>query len=230
MLNPYDIVGVSFWCATMVMLLTTLFLLVERQTVSVHWRLPITLSSLVIFLSFIHYYEMRGIWLVHQNVAMSFRYLEWMISFPLQLLALYFVLQVGSQKDCCLVTKFVAAPIVMLSLGYMLEAGLLSGWWVLLAITSLWGFLLYILWLGRGNRAMLSMVNLSGRSAYRCLRWIITVGWLAYPLAYYLGSTEILDIEWLNIILNKLDCVNKVGFVLIIWYAAYKDSGLLNTG
>jgi bacteriorhodopsin len=151
-----------------------------------------------------------------------------MLSFPLQLLALYFVLQVGSRKDCCLVAKLVGVPIAMLSLGYMMDANILTGWWVLVAIASLWGFILYILWLGRGNRAMLSMVNLSGRSAYRCLRWIVTVGWLAYPLSYYLGSTQTLDIEWVNIMLNELDCVNKLGFVIIIWYAAYKDSGLLN--
>lgn len=229
MLNPYDIVGVSFWCMTIVTLLTTVFLLLERQTVSVHWRLPITLSSLVMLLSFIHYYEMRELWLVHQNVAMSFRYLEWLISFPLQLLVLYFLLQVGSRRDCCLLTKFVTVPVVMLSLGYLQEVGLLTGWWVLVVIASLWVFLLHILWLGRGNRAMLSMINLAGRAAYRYLRWVITIGWLVYPVAYYLGSTQTLNIEWVNIMLNELDCLNKVGFVLIVWYAAYKDSGLLNT-
>ena len=38
-LNPYDIVGVSFWLATAAMMATTVFLFVERQTVAINWRL-----------------------------------------------------------------------------------------------------------------------------------------------------------------------------------------------
>lgn len=229
MLNPYDIMGVSFWLMSLVMLLMTVFLFIERQTVAINWRLSISLSTVVMLLTTIHYWDMKNIWLDQQNVAMSYRYLEWMLALPLQALVLYSILQMGTRKDCVLVLKMFLLPTLVLTLGFLAEVNLIAGIWVYILMAALWLCFLHLLWMGDAARAKLAMVNLSGRMAYRVLRWFITVGWLVYPLAYFASNGRYIDPELVNILLNELDCINKIGYSLVVWYAAYKDSGLLHT-
>lgn len=228
MLNPYDVVGVSFWVATVYMAITTVFLLVERQSVAVQWRLPMTITFLMMLLSSVYYCHMKMIWVCQQGMALPFRYLEWMFALPLQMLALYFTLQVGSRRDLGLLAQLVIIPSVMLWLGFFMELDVISGWWGLVPMTLGWGYILYLLWAGKASKVRLAMVNLCGRSAYQWLVWIITVGWLVYPVSYYLGTFRVLDMETMNLLLNIGDTFNKVLWSLVIWHAAYKDSGLLH--
>ena len=52
LLQPGDLVGISFWVISMAMLAATVFFFVERNSVKASWRTSVTLMGLV--LSLIH--------------------------------------------------------------------------------------------------------------------------------------------------------------------------------
>ena len=75
----------------------------------------------------------------------------------------------------------------------------------------------------------------AGQFGFKCLKWIVTVGWAIYPIGYLYGldETTILGItisntaysvEAINIIYNLADLVNKTAFGVAIWIAAVKDT------
>ena len=57
-------------------------------------------------------------------------------------------------------------------------------------------------------------------TAFGTLRMIVTVGWVIYPLGYIFGYTGAVDVNFLNIIYNLADFVNKIAFGLVVWTAA----------
>ena len=67
--------------------------------------------------------------------------------------------------------------------------------------------------------------NAASQMAFKTIRLIVTVGWLIYPIGYFLGYLGSgVDNGTLNIIYNIADLVNKTAFGLAIWYAAVQDS------
>ena len=58
------------------------------------------------------------------------------------------------------------------------------------------------------------MNNKSINFIYDTLKWIITIGWAIYPIGYLLNTTD------MNLTYNIGDFVNKILYVLIIWYGA----------
>ncbi|DAC26683.1 MAG TPA: biphenyl 2,3-dioxygenase, partial [Candidatus Poseidoniales archaeon] len=46
-LDTTDMVGVSFWLATAMMLASTVFFILERQNVSAKWKTSMTVAALV---------------------------------------------------------------------------------------------------------------------------------------------------------------------------------------
>ena len=49
---------------------------------------------------------------------------------------------------------------------------------------------------------------------YDTLKWIITIGWIIYPLGYLLNTTN------MNLVYNLGDFINKILYALIIWYGS----------
>jgi len=57
------------------------------------------------------------------------------------------------------------------------------------------------------------------------MKWILTVGWVIYPVGYYLGYLGGgVDANSLNLVYNLADFVNKILFGLVIFVAASRDS------
>jgi|AntRauTorckE5430_2_1112549.scaffolds.fasta_scaffold00019_16 hypothetical protein len=228
MINPYDVVGVSFWFIAIINLLTALLIFVDKQSLSVHWRLPLSILGVVMFFSGCHYYSMQQIWISQQNIALAYRYLEWVVVLPFQLVVSYLVLRVDGRFCFCLFRKLYSVSFMVLMLGYLIELELLLNYWTLV-MAVLWGFVLYTLWFGPAERAKSAVINLSALQAFTRLRLIVTFGWLVYPLMYCFEAMNVLDPSMINLCLNGMDLINKLLFSLIIIYASYKDSGLLHT-
>lgn len=228
-LNPYDIVGVSFWILFMVSVLMTVFLFAERQTVSVYWKLPLTVSSLLMLLTAVHYCSMKQLWIEQQNVVFIYRYVEWLIALPLLSAIYYFVLTVGRRHNCWLFKKLFFPPVMVLIVGYLSELEFLS---MQVAVAFMMGiglFAMYTLWFGAIAKAKRNLVNLASREACCALRLIMSAGWLLYPFVAVLEAYQHLGAFETNIAFNAVDLGVRSLFVIIVWYAAYKDSGLLHT-
>ena len=86
-----DYVGISFWIATAIMLASTVFFFVERQDVSGKWRTSLTVAGLVTGIAFWHYLYMRGMWSDMGASPTVFRYIDWLITVPLQIIEFYLI-------------------------------------------------------------------------------------------------------------------------------------------
>ena len=91
-LRDTDMVGVSFWLATAMMLASTVFFIMERQNVAPKWRTSMTVAALVTGIAWYHYTYMREHWIATGESPLVMRYIDWLITVPLQVSEFYLIL------------------------------------------------------------------------------------------------------------------------------------------
>ena len=87
-----DFVGISFWLISMGMLAATAFFFMEQANVSTQWRKSVNVAGLVTGIAFIHYMYMRAVWVETGDTPTVYRYIDWLITVPLQLIEFYLIL------------------------------------------------------------------------------------------------------------------------------------------
>ena len=92
MLEVNDFVGISFWLVSMGMIATTVFFFAERNTVAASWRPSLTVAGLVTGVAFVHYMYMRDVWVTTGDTPTVYRYIDWLITVPLQMVEFYLIL------------------------------------------------------------------------------------------------------------------------------------------
>ena len=121
-----DFVQISFWIATAAMLASTVFFFLERYDVAPKWRTSVTVAGLVTGVAFWHYLYMRGVWIDTGNSPTELRYVDWLITVPLQILEFYLILLAVTKVKISLFWKLLVSSLVMLVFGYLGEAGYLN--------------------------------------------------------------------------------------------------------
>ena len=91
-LETSDFVGISFWVISMAMLAATAFFFLEVGSVATGWRTSIIVAGLVTGIAFIHYMYMREVWINTGASPTVFRYIDWLITVPLQMIEFYLIL------------------------------------------------------------------------------------------------------------------------------------------
>ena len=218
-----DFVGISFWLATAIMLASTVFFLVERDRVAGKWKTSLTVAALVTGVAFWHYLYMRGVWVTslqagEGNSPTVYRYIDWLITVPLQIVEFYLILAAVTNVSSSLFWKLLIASLVMLIGGYVGEAGYLAQMPAFIIGMIGWAVIIYLIFFGEAAQVNASSGNAAGQMAFNAIRMIVLVGWAIYPIGYWL------DAEGLNIVYNLADLVNKTAFGLVIWAAAVSDS------
>ena len=220
-----DYVGISFWIATAIMLASTVFFFVERQDVSGKWRTSLTVAGLVTGIAFWHYLYMRGMWSDMGASPTVFRYIDWLITVPLQIIEFYLIVAAVTAVSAGIFWRLLIASIVMLVGGYLGETGLWAPSVGFAVGMIAWIYIIYEIFLGETAAANASSGNAASQSAFNTIKWIVTVGWAIYPLGYALGYfAGGVNNEALNIVYNLADLINKTAFGLAIWAAAKADS------
>ena len=220
-----DYVGISFWIATDIMLASTVFFFVERQDVSGKWRTSLTVAGLVTGIAFWHYLYMRGMWSDMGASPTVFRYIDWLITVPLQIIEFYLIVAAVTAVSAGIFWRLLIASIVMLVGGYLGETGLWAPSVGFAVGMIAWIYIIYEIFLGETAAANASSGNAASQSAFNTIKWIVTVGWAIYPVGYALGYfAGGVNNEALNIIYNLADLINKTAFGLAIWAAAKSDS------
>ena len=92
LLKPDDFVGISFWIISMGMLAATAFFFMEAGNVASGWRTSVIVAGLVTGIAFIHYMYMREVWIIEQDSPTVYRYIDWLITVPLQMVEFYLIL------------------------------------------------------------------------------------------------------------------------------------------
>jgi len=220
-----DYVGISFWIATAIMLASTVFFFIERQDVSGKWRTSLTVAGLVTGIAFWHYLYMRGMWSDMGASPTVFRYIDWLITVPLQIIEFYLIVAAVTVVSAGIFWRLLIASIVMLVGGYLGETGLWAPSVGFAVGMIAWIYIIYEIFLGETAAANASSGNSASQSAFNTIKWIVTVGWAIYPVGYALGYfAGGVNNEALNIVYNLADLINKTAFGLAIWAAAKSDS------
>ena len=118
-----DWVGISFWIATAMMLAFTVFFLVERQNVPDKWKTSMTVAALVTGVAWYHYTYMREVWAMGDGSPLVYRYIDWLITVPLQVVEFYLILAAIGVGTFVMFRNLMAASIVMLVAGFFGESG-----------------------------------------------------------------------------------------------------------
>ena len=221
-LQTNDYVGISFWLATAIMLASTVFFLVERSDVDRKWRTSLTVAALVTGMAFWHYLYMRAGWIATGESPTVFRYIDWLITVPLQIVEFYLILAAVTVVRPVLFWKLLIASLVMLVGGYLGEAGLMASMPAFVIGMIGWAAVIYLIFAGDAAKASVASGNVASQTAFNAMRMIVLVGWAIYPIGYLVGDAGSADS--LNIIYNLADLINKTAFGLVIWAAAVQDT------
>ena len=216
-----DFVGMTFWLISMGTLAATVFFFMERGTVAVGWKTPVTVAGLVTGIAFIHYLYMRGVWIQTGDAPTLYRYMEWLITMPLQTILFYLILTAVRKVSSGMFWRLLIGTLTMVIGGYLGEAGYINSMLGFVIWVAGWIYVLYEIFSGEAGRAAHKSGNKPFATAFSTLRMIITVGWSIYPLGYIFGYvTGGVDANSLNVVYNLADFINKIAFGLVIWAAA----------
>ena len=222
-----DVVGISFWIATAVMAAGALFFWMERSTVKASWQTSLTVACLVCFVAFWHYMYMRDVWVATGESPTVYRYIDWLITVPMQIVEFYLILAACTAVSLGVFWKLLVGSLVMLLGGYFGETGMLSPMVGFVVGMAGWVFIIYYIFVGEAAQIKDSAGNENLVMAFDGIKWIVTVGWAIYPIGYFMGYLGGgVDSAGLNTLYNLADLVNKFLFGLVIWYAAMRDSGV----
>ena len=212
-----------------------IFFWTERSNVKD--KLPLTLSGLIVLIAAVHYYYMRGEFEA-LAAASSFdrfvaitpiRYIDWILTTPLMVFKFVYVLKADRNWGL----KLMALDFAMVLTGLFgelrlaeMELGSVDGmrvvWGTLSGIFYFW--LVYELWNKRPEGVELAPVMTfqaiegdEATKAYVTLLRFVLIGWGIYPIGYliptyFAGADAAAVFDWVNIIYNIGDFVNKIGF------------------
>ena len=221
-----DFIGISFWVISMGTLAATVFFFMERSSLVAVWRTPVTVAGLVTGIAFVHYMYIRGVWVQTGDTPTVYRYIEWLITMPLQMILFYLILSALRRVSNGMFWRLLIGTLVMVIGGYFGEAGHINPMLGLVTWMAGWVFILYEVFSGEAGKTVAKIGNKPVVTAFSTLRMIVTLGWSIYPLGYIFSYlTGGVDVNSLNAIYNFADFVNKIAFGLVIWTAAVSSGG-----
>jgi bacteriorhodopsin len=225
LIQPADVASFSFLLLAVVAAMATVLLLLGGGWVSPRWKLPVALAGLVALVAGLHYAFASVVWLGTQRMPPGYRYVDWMVTVPLQVIALYFFIRTVAPAPIGLFWRLLVAAVLMVLARYMGEAGLLYPTLGFLIGLLLWLYILGELYFGRLSEVSTQSASEPVRLGFFWLRLIATIGWALYPLCYLVARDATgTNAAGLMTIYNLADLINQIAFVLAILATAVRDS------
>lgn len=227
-LKSNDFVGISFWLISMALVASTAFFFLERDRVVGKWKTSLTVSGLVTLIAAVHYFYMRDVWVLTGSTPTVYRYIDWLITVPLLMVEFYLILAAIAKVPSGVFWRLMVGSLVMLTGGYLGEAGYLAVLPAFIIGMVGWAYILWEIFGGEASKINATQAPANVQSAFNLMRWIVTIGWAIYPIGYFIGYLTGGDpadsAKALNVIYNLADVLNKIAFGVIIWSVAVAES------
>lgn len=208
--GQFDLVYNAFSLAIAAMGASFVYFLIQRTTLRPGFRLPVTISAVVVLIALYHYLRIFDSWnaaFVFDPVARTYtagvegtlpfndgyRYVDWLLTVPLLLAELVLVMRLAAGPTRSLTVRLGVAAVAMILLGYpgeiapagdLLSFDARAMWGILSMIPFI--YILYVLFteLGRAIERQPEEVRgiLSG------VRILVVASWSFYPIAYVVPS------------------------------------------
>lgn len=230
-----DPVAFTFFTGYMAMFAAAVFFLVERGQVASKWKTSLLISALITGIAAVHYYYMRDYYAATGENPTVLRYIDWTLTVPLMCVEFFLLTRPAGAKTS-LLWKLILASLLMLVAGYIGEAFTDGS----MGHSVLWGaistvgyvYILYTAWFGEVKQLADKSDNVNVQKGINYLAWFVFVGWAIYPIGYmampggWLGpdGAGLLQPKDLDLIYNLGDAVNKIGFGLVVYNLAKKDT------
>merc|ERR1712188_142685 len=179
-LNPDDIVAISFWIISISMVAATVFFLMEALTVDMHWKTSMHVGSLVTLVAAVHYFYMREFWIQIHSSPILYRYIDWSITVPLQMIEFNLILKaVKPDISAGMFWRLLIGTVAMLMFGYAGESHLIDPTIGFIFGLSGWGYILNEIFNGEAGQvnAAGGSVNKHVQASFGTMRCIVTIGW-----------------------------------------------------
>ena len=222
-LNASDLVGMTFWIISAAMVAATFFFYVERDRAVGKGKTSLSVAAMVTGIAAMHYFYMRKIWLITGYSPTVYRYVDWFLTVPLQIIEFYLILTAITKVSTSVFWRLFIASLIMLIAGYLGELNYRDPnlLWGCFSIGMLgWLYIIYEIFGGEAGQISEKKGNAASKQAFNGIRAIVTFGWAIYPLGYLYGYAHDGSVPALNIIYNLADFVNKIAFGVVIWSAA----------
>merc|ERR1711953_1287526 len=133
----------------------------ESMVVGYHWKTSLNVGALVTLVAAVHYFYMREYWIIMHGSPILYRYIDWSITVPLQMIEFNLIL-VAVKPDL---------SSGMFSFGYGGEThslGPFGAWLGFVLGLSGWGYILYEIFAGEaGQLASSTGVNKYVASSFK---------------------------------------------------------------
>merc|ERR1712160_100399 len=124
-----DGVAVSFWIISIAMIACSVFIFAEASTVSSHWRTSLHVGGLVTLVAAVHYMYMREYWVEVHKSPIVYRYIDWSITVPLQMIEFNLILKAAKMPVTqAMFWKLLLGTVVMLAFGFLGEIHAMKAW------------------------------------------------------------------------------------------------------
>ena len=221
----------TFFIGTMALMGASAFFFLSLSQFDKKWRNSVLISGLITFIAAVHYYYMRGELGPDGSAGdiTSIRYIDWILTVPLMCVEFYLLLKVAGATTKHL-RDLIVLSLIMLITGYVGEAGMGNA--ALYGLFSGVAYFAIVYMIKFGDLAKLAKsAGGSVEKAHNTLFWFVLVGWAIYPLGYMIGTA---DGQWysfmanvgldMNVVYNIGDAINKIGFGLVVYAAAVKET------
>merc|ERR1719395_319168 len=134
-LNEHDFTAASFWIISIAMIASTVFFYAESATVHRHWKTSLHVGGLVTLVAAVHYMYMREYWVSVGKSPIVYRYIDWTITVPLQMIEFNLILKAAKAPiSPGGFWRLLIGTVLMLAFGYAGESGAigmgLAGKWI----------------------------------------------------------------------------------------------------
>ncbi len=208
--GQFDLVYNAFSLAIAAMGASFVYFLIQRTTLRPAFRLPVTISAIVVLIALYHYLRIFDSW----NAAFAFdpvartytagvegtlpfndgyRYVDWLLTVPLLLAELVLVMRLAAGPTRSLTVRLGVAAVAMILLGYpgeispagdLLSFDARTVWFLLSMIPFL--YIIYVLFTEFGRAIARQPEEVRG--ILSGARILVVVSWSFYPIAYIMPS------------------------------------------
>jgi bacteriorhodopsin len=208
-----DLTAASYSVALFGLAATTVLLLMGTAWVGRIWRLPVVLCAIAALVGVGAVYEGRAALAAGAGVPVVYHYVGWVISMPLQVIALYFLAQTAGKLGAGLFWRLVVVSVLMVFVRYLGEAHYMHATLAFLIGLVFWLYILGELYFGRMDDVVRAAPGDHLRRGYFWLRLIVTIGWAIYPLGNFLTTfAGMADDSSLSVAYNISDLLNRMAF------------------
>merc|ERR1711897_95501 len=151
-LNEHDFTAMSFWIISIAMIAATVFFFAEAATVTDHWKTSLHVGGLVTLVAGVHYMYMREYWVQVHKSPIVYRYVDWTITVPLQMIEFNLILKAaGKATSPGMFWRLLVGTVVMLLCGYCGETNVAPAWPAFMGGLAGWAYILFEIFAGEAG-------------------------------------------------------------------------------